>query len=190
MKSRDEPGINTFDVGARIRQLRKLFGYSQRELAKKAGLTHGAISQAERNNASPSVGSLRKILDVFSVTFSEFFSEEEMFLDKPFYGKDELIEVGGNGVSLKQVGVNLKGKPLQLLYEHYEVGASTAVEPYGHTGDEGGVVVSGRIELTVGGETRVLGPGEAYLFESRIPHRFTNPGPEECVIVSAMTPPI
>lgn len=190
MTKREKPPINALDVGARIRQLRKLFGYSQRELAKKAGLTHGAISQSERNNASPSVGSLRKILDVFSITFSEFFSDEEMFLDKPFYRKDEFIEVGGNGVSLKQVGTNLKGKPLQLLYEHYEPGAATAVEPYGHAGDEGGVVVKGRIELTVGGETRVLGPGDGYLFESRIPHRFKNPGPDECVIVSAMTPPI
>ncbi len=190
MKKKTETSLNALDVGARIRQFRETFGYSQRELAKQAGMTHGAISQAERNNASPSVGSLRKILDVFSVTFSEFFSEESPARERPFFSSEELVEVGGNGVSLKQVGTNLKGKPLQLFYEHYKPGAATAVEPYGHAGDEGGVVIKGRVELTVGGETRVLGPGDAYLFESRIPHRFKNPGPDECVIVSAMTPPI
>ena len=190
MATTDEADINSIDIGKRIRHLREVFGYSQRQLAKHAGLTHGAISQAERNKASPSVGSLRKILDVFSLSFSEFFSDEPMSPDKVFFSAHELVEVGGNGVSLKQVGADLDGRPLQLLSEHYEVGAETAAEPYGHAGDEGGVVMSGKIELTVGGKTRVLGPGDAYLFASRIPHRFKNPGPEKCVIVSAMTPPI
>jgi mannose-6-phosphate isomerase-like protein (cupin superfamily) len=35
----------------------------------------------------------------------------------------------------------------------------------------------------------VLGPGEAYYFDSRIPHRFRNPADEICELVSACTPP-
>ena len=51
------------------------------------------------------------------------------------------------------------------------------------------MVVRGRIELTVGGTTRVLGPGEAYYFSSTIPHRFRNVGREPCEIISASAPP-
>jgi mannose-6-phosphate isomerase-like protein (cupin superfamily) len=51
------------------------------------------------------------------------------------------------------------------------------------------VVIRGRIELTVGGATRVLGPGEAYYFASQLPHRFRNVGREACEIISASTPP-
>jgi mannose-6-phosphate isomerase-like protein (cupin superfamily) len=58
-----------------------------------------------------------------------------------------------------------------------------------HKGEEGGVVVRGRIEVTVGTESRVLGPGEAYYFASNLPHRFRNPGREVCEIVSCSTPP-
>ena len=47
-----------------------------------------------------------------------------------------------------------------------------------HAGEEGGVVVKGKIELTVGGETRVLGAGDAYYFKSSVPHRFRNIGRE------------
>ena len=43
--------------------------------------------------------------------------------------------------------------------------------------------------VTVGDHVRVLGPGEAYYFESRVPHRFRNVGDEEAVLVSANTPP-
>lgn len=68
-------------------------------------------------------------------------------------------------------------------------GADTGVELYCHDAEEGGVVVRGRLELTVGGQTFILGPGDAYYFNSRIPHRVRNIGDDVCEIVSACTPP-
>jgi mannose-6-phosphate isomerase-like protein (cupin superfamily) len=58
-----------------------------------------------------------------------------------------------------------------------------------HRGEEGGIVLKGRVEITVGGNSRVLGPGEAYYFSSSLPHRFRNVGREACEIISASTPP-
>jgi mannose-6-phosphate isomerase-like protein (cupin superfamily) len=58
-----------------------------------------------------------------------------------------------------------------------------------HEGEEGGIVMQGRLEVTVGERTRVLKAGEAYLFQSTTPHRFRNIGDEVCVVVSACTPP-
>jgi len=43
--------------------------------------------------------------------------------------------------------------------------------------------------LSVGGDTRVLGPGDAFYFVSSLPHRFRNIGREECELVSASSPP-
>ena len=61
--------------------------------------------------------------------------------------------------------------------------------PLTHDGEEGGIVVSGRLEVTVDDERRILDPGDAYYFTSAIPHRFRNTGHEPCEIVSASTPP-
>jgi quercetin dioxygenase-like cupin family protein len=58
-----------------------------------------------------------------------------------------------------------------------------------HAGEEAGLVIRGRLEVTVGDQVAVLGPGEAYFFESRVPHRFRNPGDEVCIVVAAATPP-
>ena len=44
-------------------------------------------------------------------------------------------------------------------------------------------------ELSVGDQIKVLKPGDAYLFDSRIPHRYRNVGTERCIVVSACTPP-
>jgi mannose-6-phosphate isomerase-like protein (cupin superfamily) len=58
-----------------------------------------------------------------------------------------------------------------------------------HESEEGGVVIRGSIELTIGSETKILEPGDAYYFDSRIPHRFRNISEEEVEIVSACSPP-
>ena len=58
-----------------------------------------------------------------------------------------------------------------------------------HEAEEGGVVVAGRLEGTVAGRRSVPGPGDAYYFDRRQPHRFRNVGEEECVVVSANSPP-
>src|SRR3990170_68198 len=50
------------DIGARIKHLRQINGLSQADLAERAGLTKGAISQIERNLASPAVANLLEIL--------------------------------------------------------------------------------------------------------------------------------
>ncbi len=80
-------------------------------------------------------------------------------------------------------------RAMSVMHERYAPGADTGADMLRHDGEEGGVVVRGRIELTVGSETRVLGTGDAYYFSSAIPHRFRNIGSETCEIVSASTPP-
>ena len=49
-----------FDLGQRLRALRLARGLSQRELAKRAGVSNAIISLIEQNRSSPSVGSLKR----------------------------------------------------------------------------------------------------------------------------------
>ena len=68
-------------------------------------------------------------------------------------------------------------------------GADTGEVMLRHDSEEGAVVIHGQLEITVGDQRRVLGPGDAYYFDSRLPHRFRNVGDGECEVVSACTPP-
>jgi transcriptional regulator with XRE-family HTH domain len=171
---------------------------SQRELAGRAGLTSAAISLIEQNKSSPSVASLKSLLDAVPMTMSEFFTEvEEAGTPKYFYTADELTELspqeaglglGAARVSLRQVG-DAARHSLQMLHEVYPPDADTGPDMLAHEGEEAGLVIEGLIEVTVGDAIRVLNPGDGYMFDSRIPHRFRNVGREKCVIVSACTPP-
>lgn len=177
------------DVGTRLREVRLMVGLSQRQLAKRAGVTNGTISLIEQNRTSPSVGSLKKVLDGIPMTMAEFFADNLQPRARVFYAREALVEIAGGAISYRQVGADLGDRALQVLHERYAPAADTGRAMLSHQGEEAGVVVRGTIELTVGAERRLLGPGEAYYFDSRLPHRFRNPGEDECELVSACTPP-
>ena len=178
-----------FDIGARLLEIRERHGLSQRALATRAGVTNGMISLIEQDRSSPSVATLKKILDGFPMSLAEFFATGQREQPAFFFRADELVEIGGGAISYRQVGASLQGKALQILHERLQPGADTGTAMLRHDGDEGGVVVRGEVELTVGTTRRVLRPGDAYAFPSKIPHRFRNLGRETCELVSACTPP-
>ncbi len=177
-----------FDVGAQLRAVREARGLSQRELARRAGVTNGTISLIEQNKNSPSVASLKKVLDGIPMTLAEFFALEQPPCDQVFFRAAELVTLTKGAVSFRQVGAR-EGQALQILHEHYAPGADTGKAMLRHDGEEGGIVLRGRIELTVGERREVLGPGDAYHFDSSQPHRFRNIGDEVCEVISACTPP-
>jgi len=179
----------SIDVGAHLRAVRTLYGLSQRELAKRAGVTNGLISLIEQNRVSPSVSSLKKVLDGIPMSLADFFTLDLSASPQVFFRDDELPTMGDHAVTFKLVAARRANRAMAVLHEHYAPGADTGADMLRHAGEEGGVVVSGQIELTVGAETRLLGPGDAYYFTSAVPHRFRNTGNTTCEIISASTPP-
>jgi transcriptional regulator with XRE-family HTH domain len=184
------------DVGKKLRELRTSKGLSQRQLAEASGMANSMISIVEQNRTSPSIASLKKILDGMSVSMSEFFSAESTNEEPFFFRKADLKEIApfadeGEAwpkITFQQVG-DASRHQIQMLYERYSPGADTGEELYAHEAEEAGIIVSGHIEVTVGDQVQVLGAGDAYLFDSRQPHRFRNIGNTECIVISACTPP-
>jgi transcriptional regulator with XRE-family HTH domain len=179
------------DIGVRLQAVRKSKGLSQRELAKRVGVTNSTISLIEQNKVSPSVSSLKKVLDGLPISLADFFTLD---LDpgppeQPFYAADELPDVGANDIHYYLVGQHRPQRQMCILREVMPPGSDTGETMLSHDGEEGGVIVQGRVEITVGDQVKVLGPGEAYYFESRQPHRFRNVGSDEAILVSANTPP-
>ena len=185
-------------IGQRLKEIRAAKGLSQRDLAARAGMTSGAISMIEQDKTSPSVSSLKRILDGIPMTLSEFFAEIETdSVPKYFYTATEFTELspqdlglGGKAarLSLRQLG-DASRHSLQILHETYPPGSDTGPDMLSHESEEAGIVISGRIEITVDDQVRVLHPGDGYLFDSRLPHKFRNVGDTDCIVISACTPP-
>lgn len=177
------------NIGLRLKGLRTAHGLSQRRLATLAGVSNATISLIEHGRTDPSMGLLKRILDCLDVSFADFFAAGTGSDDRFFFTHDELSEISGGPISYLQVGSDLSNSQLQILYERYRPGADTGQSMLSHDAEEGGIVLSGRLEVTVGERVQTLSAGDAYRFNSKLPHRFRNTGNEDCVIVSACTPP-
>lgn len=177
----------SMEVSTRLKLVRERGGLSQRELAKRAGVTNSTISLIEQNRVSPSISSLKKVLDGVPMSLAEFFTFdiEEPPRPSPFFEAAAMPNIGGDGLALHLIGHGVHNRHITMLREIYEVGADTGAEMLSHVGQEVGLVVSGQIELTVDQQTRVLGPGEGYYFDSSLPHRFRNTGAGIAELVSA-----
>ncbi len=181
---------STFDLetARRLRLIRTSKGLSQREMAKRAGVGSGTISQIESGSTQPSVALLKKILAGVDVNLGFFFSFELKNDDSFYFPHSSMRDLGSPGVSYLLVAGERRNRKLQMLIEEYDAGADSGRAELSHEGEECAVVIEGRLEVTVDGQSRVLGPGDAYYFSSILPHRFRNAGDTPCKVISACTP--
>src|ERR1700678_1230081 len=100
MNTRD----NDLDIGPRLRQWRLRLGLSQRELARRAGVSNATISMIEANRVNPSVSALKQVLSALGAGVADFFSSSEDEREKVVFRAEELTEIAGGALSYRQVG--------------------------------------------------------------------------------------
>tara|TARA_R110000744_G_scaffold372_2_gene1331 strand:- start:284 stop:832 length:549 start_codon:yes stop_codon:yes gene_type:complete len=178
------------DVGKRLKSIRLIRNMSQRELAKRAGVTNSTISMIEKNSVSPSISSLKKVLNGIPISLVEFFTEDndEEEIQQVVYTSDELMDIGSGDVHMHLVGKSFPKRQMTFLVETYPENADTGTEMLQNDAEEGGYILEGKIELTVGTDVFILNANDSYYFDNNKPHRFRNPFSEVCKIISATTP--
>ena len=108
-------------IGERLRTVRQIYGLTQRELARRAGVTNGAISLIEQNRVSPSISSLKKILDGIPLSLADFFTLDFSPSENVFFSSTELTEIAfGKNISFRMVGRSIKERKLEMLFERSE----------------------------------------------------------------------
>lgn len=63
---------------------------------------------------------------------------------------------------------NFWGDNMMVL--HVALDKDAVVPTHSHPHEQAGTVVSGKIEFTVDGDARVLGPGDSYIIPGDVPH--------------------
>ncbi len=116
-------GNTAFDVGARLRALRLAYGLSQREVARKAQITNGSLSQIESGSVSPSVVTLEKLARVFELSLPEFFANSLQLSPTIILEEHYLkTQLGSQDIRVAPICVN-KNQFIFLLRERLEPGA-------------------------------------------------------------------
>lgn len=178
---------NTLDgIGDRLREERVRSGMSQRELARRLGLSASMISQIESGMSKPSVGTLYAIVTELDLSLDRIIRGED-YTDKNQPAEAEpatsplvhpadrqVIELA-SGVRWEELSADSEGE-VDFLHATYEVGGASTPEQslMRHHGREYGYVMSGTLGIQIGFDEYELNPGDSIAFDSTRPHRLFN----------------
>ena len=176
-------------IGAKLKRLRQANALTQEELANRAYLTKGFISQLERDQTSPSIATLKDILDVLGVSLADFFQDHSPA--KVVYPVSARITTS-NSTPACRVEVLVPDAQNRLMDPVLVTLASGAEMPAQepHEGEEFGIVLKGVIQLRVDNRTFKVKQQECFYFRSNTQHAVVNAGRQEARILWVVTPPI
>lgn len=175
------------DIGKKLRDLRKQNGLTQQELADRAELTKGFISQLENGQVTPSLVTLFDLIECLGTTPADFFkatgSERIVYRENDYFEK---IDDAGNSIEwvVPSAQSNQMEPVLVTLQPH-----ACLPEDQAHNGEEFGYVLSGRIALYRDEIRYDVRPGESFYYEADRPHRIENPGSRPARFLWVSTPP-
>lgn len=185
------------DIGVRLRQERHRAGISQRELARRLGVSASLISQVESGQSKPSVSTLYAIVTELEVSLDDIFrihgnGASQSASREPAAAGDGEGEPGpvvhpderhvidlDSGVRWERL-TSHRHEDVDFLHVVYDIGGASAAEErlMRHAGREYGIVLSGRLGVQLGFERHELAPGDSIAFDSAQPHRLWNLGDE------------
>jgi DNA-binding transcriptional MerR regulator/mannose-6-phosphate isomerase-like protein (cupin superfamily) len=172
-------------IGARLRNLRVQKGASLAKVAKAIGVSAGFLSALERSQMSASVATLRKLARYYKSNILDLYDTTEPVkrLVRP---EGRKILEAGDGVRMELLAW---GNTVMEPHLFRIAPKSGSGESYTHVGEEFLFVLDGELQIFLRGEEYRLRSGDSFYFESAVPHKWTNPGRSETVVLWVNTPP-
>ena len=195
------------DLGHRLRAAREEKNIGLRELARRLGVSPSLISQIETGKTEPSINTLFAMVSELELSVNEIVFDTERDADRPTAdaagaadaahgpaGGPDRVEAPGSPVQRRsnRTSINLESgvswqrltaqrdHNVDFLYLRYPPG-SESTPPHSlmrHNGTEYGYILSGTLEVSIGFDTYVVGPGDSISFDCTQPHRFATVGNE------------
>ncbi len=174
-------------IGEKIKALRLASDLTQEELANRARLTRGFISQLENDQTSINLDSLADILEALGVTLAEFFADSQPH--QIVYSPAERVAVEGQGASRFELLVpgstNRLMNPIFLQLQPGE--ELKELEPM--PGEQFGYVLKGTITLRINGNDNSVPSKHCFYYKADKPHQMANTGEEVAEVLWITSPP-
>ncbi len=172
------------EIGSKIKALRIVNGLTQEELADRAELSKGFISQLERDLTSPSIATLADILQCLGVSVSEFFAEDNeeqvVFADEDYFEKmdSELHN------KIEWIIPNAQKNVMEPIRLTLSAGGQTYPDNP-HEGEEFGFVLKGEITIHIGKKVHRAKAGESFYYTPARKHYIASEKGAQLIWVSS-----
>ena len=176
------------ELGEKIKRLRLQHGLTQEELALRCDLSKGFISQLERDLTSPSIATLKDVLECLGTDLRTFFSEPEE--EKIVFGTQDVFDTRDEerGTAISWLIPNAQKKDIEPIMVTLEPGAKTETD-LPHMGEEFGHVLSGAVTLVLGDQRYRVRKGDSFSYKPSEQHYLMNTGKTPATVLWVCTPP-
>ncbi len=178
-------------LGQRVRRARR-GRFTLEELAGRAGVSVGLISQIERGRGNPSLVTLIKLTHALGIHIEDLFEappgRRRMLVTKDERARLELPTEGNEGFVFELLAPDLDRK-IAMTRAKIPSGWDNEQAPYSRPGEHCLHLLDGELHVSVGGELFHLRPGDTLTFDSSLPHWYRNDSSRPAQIITAMTPP-
>ena len=169
-------------VGPRLRTLRQLRGTTLTQLAELTGISVSTLSRLESGGRKPTLELLLALAKAHQVPLDELVGAPAT--DDPRVHPRPIERHGMIFLPLTRRAGGVQAFK-QILPPSTPTGDQ---ELKTHEGYEWLYVLSGKVRLRLGEHDLTLSAGEVAEFDTQIPHRVTNPGPEPAEILNLFGP--
>jgi transcriptional regulator with XRE-family HTH domain len=179
-------------IGRKLRLRRSIKGRSLQEVAERAEISIGLLSQIERGVTTPSLKSLRQICTALDMPVGWLFDVPE--------GEHEDVVIRASARRVMNLGPKGMTKELlspdsvpeiQMLRIVVQPGGSSGEQPYNSaSGAKCGVIVSGTLGLEVEGQQYTINAGDSFAFAATKLVRFWCIGDKPVDIIWVVTPAV
>jgi len=159
-------------LGTRLRERRRQLGLTLKEVADRAGLSIGFISQIERGITTPSLSSLVGVSRVLKMHVSDFLAQPRGTVPLTRRAERRHYAVGGNSLTYERLSASFPGSVLRSVIIHEPPGHRS--EPIAHEGEEMFFILEGAVTVEVEGERTILSVGDSVHFPSTKTHSTWN----------------
>src|SRR3712207_6451006 len=165
-------------VGPRLRALRRQRVGTLAQLSEQTGISVSTLSRLESGQRRPTLELLLPLARAHQVSLDEL-------VDAPPTGDPRVVLRPVRRFGATVIPLSRRPGGLQSFKIVYPPGwPGGEPEPKVHEGYEWVYVLGGTLHLRLGAQQAVLRPGEVVEFDTRVPHCFTNPGPEPAEVIS------
>ena len=165
-------------LGKTIQRLRKAYNMSLGELSEHSGVAKSIISQIERNETNPTIGTVYRLSRALDTTIDEVLKHdtEPNFVEFQAKSGVPILESQDGLCRLAIAGPLDLVEQLQWYDFQARPGGTLESDPHPPGTVEHLYLLKGDLEVTCDGETRLIRTGESIRFRGDRPHKLFNPG--------------
>ncbi len=169
-------------LGKTIQRLRKAYNMSLGELSEHSGVAKSIISQIERNETNPTIGTVFRLSKALETTIDEVLRVDSgvNFIEHQTKSGIPILESQDGLCRLAIAGPLNLVESLQWYDFQAKPGGVLESDPHPPGTIEHLYLLKGELEVTAGEESRTLKVGEAIRFRGDRPHKLVNTGKRRC----------